>query len=92
MPSEVKLRRAPVERNAAWHNWQQLRGKSLGEIEVSPDHFKTAAGFCARPDLGLRAGDGLHLAIAQSAGLSLLTLDRSMAVAALQLGIPVEPF
>nr|WP_294810246.1 hypothetical protein [uncultured Sphingomonas sp.] len=43
-----------------------------------------------RPDPGLRAGGALHLAIAQSGGLSLVTLDRTMADAALQLGIAIE--
>jgi uncharacterized protein len=79
------------DRLAAWNSWRQFRKASLAEIETAPDHFETAAAFCARPDLGLRAGDSLHLAIAQSGGLTLLTLDRSMANAALQLGIPVEP-
>ena len=77
-------------RLAAWNDWRRFRQPSLAEIDIAPAHFETAAAFCARADLGLRAGDSLHLAIAQSGGLTLLTLDRTMADAALQLGIPVE--
>lgn len=79
-------------RLAAWNDWRRFRQASLAEIDIAPSHFEAAAAFCARADLGLRAGDALHLAIAQSGALTLLTLDRTMAEAALQLGIPVEPF
>ena len=78
------------QRVAAWNDWRRLRDGSLAHIANVPDHFETAAAFCDRPDLGLRAGDALHLAITQSGGLSLVTLDRTMADAALNLGIPVE--
>ena len=79
------------QRMAAWNSWRRLRQNSLGEIDIAPKHFETAAAFCARADLGLRAGEGLHLAIAESAGLRLVTFDQAMADAALQLGIDVEP-
>jgi uncharacterized protein len=38
----------------------------------------------------LRAGDALHLAIAQRLGFSIVTFDNRMAAAATDLGIPVE--
>lgn len=72
-------------------NWRQFRDANLSEIAVAPDHFETAARFCDHYALGLRAGDALHLAIAESANAALLTFDRTMADAALQLGIQVEP-
>lgn len=78
------------QRVAAWNDWRRFRDTSLADIAVAPDHFEVAATLCDRPDLGLRAGDALHLAIAQSGGLSLVTLDRTMADAALQLGIAIE--
>ncbi|NIJ18352.1 hypothetical protein FHS95_000021 [Sphingomonas naasensis] len=78
------------QRVAAWNDWRRFREASLADIAVMPEHFETAAAFCDRPDLGLRAGDALHLAIAQSGGLSLVTLDRAMGDAALQLGIAIE--
>ena len=78
------------QRVAAWNDWRRFRDASLADIAIIADHFETAAAFCDRPDLGLRAGDALHLAIAQSGGLALVTLDRTMADAALLLGIPIE--
>jgi predicted nucleic acid-binding protein len=33
-------------------------------LDVEAPDFLAAAGFCAEPDTGLRAGDGLHLAVA----------------------------
>lgn len=80
------------DRLAAWNSWRAFRKASLAEIDIAPGHFETAAEYCARPDLGLRTGDGLHLAIARCGGLTLLALDQTMAHAALQIGIPVEPF
>ncbi|KRC82091.1 type II toxin-antitoxin system VapC family toxin [Sphingomonas sp. Root241] len=70
----------------------QLAANSLPTLAVTTEHFETAAHFAARHDLGLRAGDALHLAIARQTGLSVVTLDNQMAGAALELGIPVEHF
>jgi hypothetical protein len=79
------------DRLSTWNSWRKFRDASLADIAVNPEHFETAARMCDRPDLGLRAGDALHIAIAESAGLTLVTLDATMANAALHLGIPVEP-
>lgn len=79
------------DRAIALANWQRLRKASLSEIAVAPEHFETASRYCDRVDLGLRAGDALHLAIAESAATKLLTFDRTMAAAALELGVQVEP-
>jgi len=78
------------DRVTAWNNWRRFRQDNLAEISVVPDHFETAARFLDRPDLGLRAGDALHIAIAESGGLHLITFDMQMADAALQLGVPIE--
>jgi hypothetical protein len=80
-----------ADRLVAWNSWRAFRDASLGEVAVAPEHFETAARLCDRPELGLRAGDSLHLAVAESAGAYLLTFDQTMANAALQLGIAVEP-
>jgi predicted nucleic acid-binding protein len=37
----------------------------------------------------LRAGDGLHLAIASANGATVYTLDRKLSVAGSKLGVPV---
>lgn len=69
----------------------ELASSSLPTLAVTSEHFETAAGFAGQHVLGLRAGDSLHLAIAQAVGHTLVTLDTRMAEAALQFGIPVEP-
>jgi len=79
------------QRVSAMESWRRFRASSLRELAVTPDHFESAARFCDRPDLGLRASDALHLAIAASANVQLLTLDERMAEIAPRLGIPVEP-
>ncbi len=90
----IKLRTGALtleDRAAAGANWRDLRNTSLGLLVVTDSHFGAASTFCDQHELGLRAGDALHLAIVASAGLTLLTFDRTMANAACQLGIPVEP-
>jgi len=78
------------DRLSAWNSWRKFRDASLGDIAVNPEHFETAARMCDRPDLGLRGSDALHIALAESGALKLVTLDQRMADAALQLGVPVE--
>ena len=55
--------------------------------------FELAADFLAQPSLGLRAGDALHLAVAVGAAAGpVVTLDKTMLVAARRLGIDaVDP-
>ena len=59
-------------------------------VSVTASAFQTAARYADRHDLGLRAGDALHLAIAAFHGATLLTLDRRLHAAALALGYAVE--
>jgi uncharacterized protein len=78
-------------RAAAFAAWTRLHTSSLPTLAVTSDHFEVAAGIAARHDLGMRAGDALHLAIALDGGHRLVTFDARMAAAAPVLGIPVEP-
>jgi predicted nucleic acid-binding protein len=55
-------------------------------LPVTSAHFHRAALFADQHDLGLRAGDALHLAIASDAGARLCTLDRRLAEAGRQMG------
>jgi predicted nucleic acid-binding protein len=71
--------------------WHQMLAESLVLVPVANPHFTTAATFADRHDLGLRAGDALHLAIASQTGATLVTFDRVLAAAALEVGVPVEP-
>ena len=79
-----------VRRADALFRFAELAGSSLPTLAVVGTHFELAAGYAGRHELALRAGDALHLAIAQSGGHSVATLDIRMMNAALQLGIPIE--
>ena len=57
-------------------------------VPVTADHFRTAARFSDRYELGLRAGDALHLAIAREQGATLCSLDRRIIEAGPALAIP----
>lgn len=77
------------QRADAMTEWQSLREGSLHHLAVSSDAFELAARFAGRHELGLRAGDALHLAVAAATGCTLVTLDRTMAKAAPELGVSV---
>lgn len=88
----IKVRTRQIElstRAAAGAAWQELAATSFPTLAVTPRHFLTAATLVERVELGLRSGDALHLAIAREGGHEILTLDRGLAEAALQLGVPV---
>jgi predicted nucleic acid-binding protein len=70
--------------------WAIHRETSLTVLTISSDQFMTAAIYGERVDLGLRAGDALHLAVAAKHGCAIATLDKAQAKAAVELGIPVE--
>lgn len=60
-------------------------------LPVSPADFRIASGYLEKWDLGLRAGDALHLAVAGSNRVKkLLTLDEGMLKAAKALRIPAS--
>jgi predicted nucleic acid-binding protein len=89
----VKLRNAAVsldQRAEALTAWSSMRKTSLIGISVLPEHFLVAATYCEHAELGLRAGDALHLAIAASNGCAIATLDKVQSKAAIEFGIPVE--
>lgn len=89
---KVRSKQISADRQvAAIAAWGKLRDMSFQTLAVLPEHFETAASFADRYDLGVRAGDALHLAIASAAGFSLMTLDKTMAAAAPLLGVPLEP-
>jgi predicted nucleic acid-binding protein len=65
----------------------RLAANSLLVLPVQSVHFHTAARFTDQADLGLRAADALHLAVAADHGLTVLTLDQKLAQAGITLGI-----
>jgi hypothetical protein len=69
----------------------RLATDSLTVLPVSPLHFHTAARFADQHELGLRAGDALHLAVCAEHGATLCTLDRRLAQAGATLGVKTLP-
>ncbi|MFZ4703748.1 MAG: type II toxin-antitoxin system VapC family toxin [Candidatus Methylumidiphilus sp.] len=59
-------------------------------IRVDTVDFRRAAKLCDQWQMGLRAGDALHLAIAERQGLTVCTLDKLMQESTLALGLPLE--
>jgi uncharacterized protein len=91
----VQVRARTLTRVQATAAWIELRRHVLESFAVlTPAHqdFDLATRLVLRFDLGLRAGDALHAAIAQNAGaVSFATLDKRLGAAAAKLGLVVEP-
>ncbi len=86
----LKLRAGQIDldqRAAILATFNRLSAQSLTLVPIAGAHFRTAARFLDRHDLGLRAGDAVHLAMASDHGADLWTLDHRLASAALQLGV-----
>jgi predicted nucleic acid-binding protein len=60
---------------------------SFGMLGVSALSFRTAAHFADQAQLGLRAGDALHLAICAEHGLELCTLDQVLGASGPAVGV-----
>lgn len=89
----IKLRTGQLDldqRAAALGLFHKLVAESFTVVPIAGSHFRTAATFVDRHDLGLRAGDALHLAIAAAHGEVLHTLDRRLADAGPALGVPTR--
>jgi predicted nucleic acid-binding protein len=65
----------------------RLTADFLVVLPVSTLHFAVAARFADRHELGLRAGDALHLAVAAESGATIYTLDQRLAAAGPALGV-----
>ena len=59
-------------------------------VDITGSDARLAYIYVRRFDLGLRAPDALHLAIARRLDATLITLDRGLAVAAREMGIAVN--
>jgi predicted nucleic acid-binding protein len=68
----------------------RLAAESLSMLPIGAAQFRRAASFADRYELGLRAGDALHLAICADHGATLCTLDRRLAEAGTALGVPTR--
>ena len=86
----IKLRAGqiePVHRADALAMFARLSAGSFALLPVSGPQFRAAARFADRHELGLRAGDPLHLAVCADHGATLCTLDRRLAEAGPALGV-----
>lgn len=81
------------EAEAAWQRFERLVANDLRLLPVEPTDFHRAALLTLDAASGIRAGDALHLACAERAGVKrLVTLDDTMAKNAMRVGIrPVTP-
>ena len=61
---------------------------ALKLLDVRSSTFRAGSFFADRYDLGLRAADALHLAIASEHGASLHTLDERLGAAGPAVGVP----
>lgn len=87
----MKLRLKEIdasEQGRALAAFETMRLTSLEIFPVDRGHFVQAAGFGLRTSL--RAGDALHLAIASTNGVALYTLDKRLAAAGGQVGVPTH--
>lgn len=87
----LKLRAGTItidQRARALSAFSTLVSDSLLLLPVDGEHFKAAARMSGQHELGLRAGDALHCAVAAGRGATLATLDRRLADAAPLVGVP----
>ena len=62
-------------------------GNSMAVVEVTRGDFRKAAGLADKATAALRAGDALHLAVADHHDFTLCTLDKRQCEAGAALGI-----
>lgn len=81
-------RDSAIERLADFDVW---RSGMTSPCDMQASDARLAATYVRRFDLMLRAPDALHAAICRRLDLTLITLDRRLATAALALGLDVLP-
>lgn len=79
-----------MARTTVLAGFTRLVTDSFTEFPITAQHFDAAARFCDQDQLGIRAGDALHLAIAMAHGAHLVTLDRRLFEAGLAVGAAVR--
>lgn len=76
-----------IDRLADFDVW---RSGMTAPCELQASDARLAGAYVRRFELALRAPDAMHAAICRRLGLILMTLDRQLARAARELGIPVR--
>jgi uncharacterized protein len=75
---------------ASLSDFDVWRAAMTRPAEMHAADIRLAGVFVRRFDLALRVPDALHLAIARRLDVALVTLDRRLATAAGELGVPAE--
>ncbi len=86
----IKVRTGQIsepDRRKILSTYSKLVADSLRMLPISGTEFRVASSFADRHELGLRAGDALHIAIALAHGATICTLDRVLANAASALAV-----
>jgi len=77
--------------SAAWASFERMVASDFRLLAVTPAHFHRAAELMLDASIGLRAGDALHLACAEAAGVKqIATLDEVLSRNARRLRIKLS--
>ena len=91
----IKVRRGDIDIDARTRmlaEFNRLAAESFSVFPVTGYHFRIAAHFVDQHELGLRAGDALHMAVASEQGATLVTRDKMLADAGPALDAPTQLF
>ncbi len=86
----LKVRTAQIselDRARILSAYTRLIAESFQTLPIGGTDFRVAASFADRYNLGLRAGDALHIAVALAHGATICTLDKRLASAASVLAV-----
>ena len=79
-----------ADASARLADFEIWRAAMSSPVDVSASDVRLAYVYVRRFDLMLRAPDALHIAVARRLDVALATLDKRLAKAAQELGVPVE--
>lgn len=89
----IKLRSGQIDiatRSKALSDYRRYATETFKILAIPNSAFRSATNYVDQTDLGLRASDALHLAIASEYGAELCTRDVRMAQAGASLGIRTQ--
>jgi len=78
------------QRQRATDAYAVMRDGLFQRLTIAPGNYQRAVEMLREPSTGLRAGDALHLAIAEAHGASVASLDATLMNAANHFGLAVE--
>jgi len=78
------------QRQRAADAYAVMRDELFQRLTIAPGNYQRAVELLQEPSTGLRAGDALHLAIAEAHGASVASLDATLMHAANRFGLAVE--